>query len=280
MATCYRHPGRETGVSCSNCGRPICPDCMTATPVGMRCPECARDRTKVRRATSVGVGEEPVLTYVLIGINVAVALGAFLSGASATGGGGIGSSSLLADGAVSRFDVDQGDYWRLLTSGFLHTGLIHLLFNMFALYILGGMLEPAIGRLRFAIVYFVSLFAGSFGALLLTPDGATAGASGAIFGLMGAVVIVMRDRGINPMESGIGLWIGLNLLITFTIPGISIGGHLGGLAGGALAALIFVELSRRVRAPESLTSLLAGAIGVIAIAGAIAVSSGAAAGFA
>ncbi|HEX2161750.1 MAG TPA: rhomboid family intramembrane serine protease [Thermoleophilaceae bacterium] len=280
MADCYRHPGRETGVSCSNCGRPICPDCMTATPVGMRCPECARDRTKVRRAASVGVGEDPMLTYVLIGINVAVALGAFLSGASATGGGGIGSSSLLADGAVSRFHVDQGDYWRLLTSGFLHTGLIHLLFNMFALYILGGMLEPAIGRLRFAIVYFVSLFAGSFGALLLTPDGATAGASGAIFGLMGAAVIVMRDRGINPMESGIGLWIGLNLLITFTIPGISIGGHIGGLIGGALAALVFVELAGRMRASDRLTSLIVGAIGVIAIAGAIAISSGAAAGFA
>ena len=252
---------------------------MTATPVGMRCPECARDRTKARRATSVGVGEEPVLTYVLIGINVAVALGGFLSGASATGGG-IGSSSLIADGAVSRFTVDQGDYWRLLTSGFLHSGFLHLLFNMFALYILGGMLEPAIGRVKFAIVYFVSLFAGAFGALLLTPDGYTVGASGAIFGLMGAVVIVMRQRGINPMESGIGLWIGLNLLITFTIPGISIGGHLGGLVGGALAALIFVEVASRVKASDSLTTLIAGALGVIAIAGAIAVSSGAAAGFA
>ena len=226
------------------------------------------------------VTDEPTLTYILIGINVAIALGAFLSGASTTGGGGIGGSSLVADGAVSRFAVDQGEYWRLLTSGFLHTGIFHLLFNMFALYILGGMLEPAIGRLKFALVYFVSLFAGSFGALLLTPDGATAGASGAIFGLMGAAVIVMRDRGINPMESGIALWIGLNLLITFTIPGISIGGHIGGLVGGAVVALIFTEVAGRMRAPESLTSLLAGAIGVVAIAGAIAVSSGAAAGFA
>jgi membrane associated rhomboid family serine protease len=253
---------------------------MTASPVGMRCPECARDRTKARRASSVGVGEEPVLTYILIGVNVAIALGAFLSGSSATGGGGIGSSSLLSEGAVSRFAIDQGEYWRLLTSGFLHTGLIHLLFNMFALYILGGMVEPAIGRLKFAIVYFVSLFAGSFGALLVTPDAATAGASGAIFGLMGAAVIVMRDRGINPMESGIGLWIGLNLLITFTIPGISIGGHIGGLIGGALAALVFVEVAGRAKAPQSLVSLLAGAIGVVAIAAAIAVSDGAASGFA
>jgi membrane associated rhomboid family serine protease len=279
VAICYRHPGRETGVSCSNCGRPICPDCMTTTSVGMRCPECASQRTDVRRVGAAGVGEEPILTYVLIGINVAVALGAFMSGASATGGGGIGQSSLLADGSVSRFAIDQGDYWRLLTSGFLHTGLLHLLFNMFALYVLGGMLEPAIGRLRFAIVYFVSLFAGSFGALLFEADAATAGASGAIFGLMGAAVIVMRDRGINPMESGIAVWIGLNLLITFTIPGISIGGHLGGLVGGLLAALVFTEVVSRLRMSESLGMLLAGAIGVVAIAGAIAVSAGSASGF-
>ena len=114
--------------------------------------------------------------------------------------------------------------------------MIHLLFNMFGLYILGGLLEPAIGRLRFGIIYFVSLLAGSFGALLLEPTAPTVGASGAIFGLMGAAVVVMRNRGINPMESGIGLWIGLNLLITFTIPNISIGGHIGGLIGGAVAA--------------------------------------------
>jgi len=217
-----------------------------------------------------------MLTYVLIGVNVLVALGAFLSGASATGGGGIGSSSLLADGSVSRYAIDQGEYWRLLTAGFLHTGMIHLLFNMFALYILGGMLEPAIGRLRFGVIYFVSLLAGSFGALLFEPTAATAGASGAIFGLMGAAVIVMRDRGVNPMESGIGLWIGLNLLITFTIPGISIGGHIGGLIGGVLAALVFTEVAGRLRASASLATLLAAAIGVISIAGAIVVSGSAA----
>jgi membrane associated rhomboid family serine protease len=241
----------------------------------MRCPECASQRADVRSARTAGVGEEPVLTYVLIGINVLIALGAFLSGASATGGGGIASSSLLADGSVSRSAIDQGEYWRLLTSGFLHTGMLHLLFNMFALYILGGMLEPAIGRLKFGIVYFVSLFAGSFGALLFEPTAATAGASGAIFGLMGAAVIVMRHRGINPMESGIALWIGLNLLITFTIPGISIGGHLGGLIGGALAAIALTEAVSRLNLSESLGSLLAVAVGVIAIAGAIVVSAGA-----
>jgi membrane associated rhomboid family serine protease len=247
---------------------------MTSTSVGMRCPECARQKTSVKRVGAAGIGEDPVLTYVLIGINVLVALGAFMSGASATGGGGIGSSSLLADGSVSRLAIDQGEYWRLVTAGFLHTGMLHLVFNMFALYVLGGMLEPAIGRLRFGVIYFVSLLAGSFGALLMEPTLPTAGASGAIFGLMGAAVIVMRDRGVNPMESGIGLWIGINLLFTFTIPNISIGGHIGGLVGGVLAALAFTEIPRRVRTPAGIPTLLAAAVGVLAIAGSIAVSAG------
>ena len=272
MQTCYRHSGRETGVSCSNCGRPICPDCMTPTSVGMRCPECSSQRTKVKTMASV---TEPVLTYILIGINVVVAIGVLLSGASASGGG-LGGSSLLTDGSVSRFTVGDGEVWRVLTAGFLHSGFIHLAFNMYILYILGGMLEPAIGRLRFAVIYFVSLLAGSFGALLLEPTAATVGASGAVFGLMAAAVVVMRNRGTNPMESGLPLLIGINLLITFVVPDISIGGHLGGLAGGALAAILLFELPDRVRVPSVVPTLLAGVIGVVAIAGSIAVSSSAA----
>ena len=114
---------------------------------------------------------------------------------------------------------------------------------------------------------------------MFEPTAATAGASGAIFGLMGAAVVIMRNRGINPMESGIGLWIGLNLLITFTIPGISIGGHIGGLVGGLLVALLFTEVASRLRPSDSLLTLVAAAIGVIAIAGAILISEGAASGF-
>ena len=179
----------------------------------------------------------------LIGINVAVALGAF---AQRRQRDRRRRARLVA--ARRRLGLArrrrQGDYWRIVTAGFLHTGMIHLLFNMFGLYILGGLLEPAVGRLRFGIIYFVSLLAGSFGALLLEPTAPTVGASGAIFGLMGAAVVVMRNRGINPMESGLGLWIGLNLLITFTIPNISIGGHIGGLIGGAVAAVIMFDLPR------------------------------------
>ena len=269
MEACYRHPNRETGVRCSNCERPICPDCMTTTPVGMRCPECARQRTSVHTIRS-STGE-PALTYLLIGLNVLVGLGAVLGGASASGGS-IGGSRLIAEGAVSSFTIEQGEYWRLLTAGFLHAGFFHLFFNMFSLYILGGMLEPAIGRLRFALIYFVSLLAGSFGALLVEPDSLTVGASGAIFGLMGAAVIVMRNRGISLMESGLGIWIGLNLLITFTVPNISIGGHIGGLVGGGLAALILFDLRDSVRLPDAAPALLCAGLGAAAVVGSIVVA--------
>lgn len=275
MQTCYRHTDRETGVSCSNCGRAICPECMTSTSVGMRCPECSKQKTKVR---SVGSSGDPTVTYALIGINVAVALGSFLSGASATGGG-LGASSITTEGWLARPLIEQHEYWRLITAGFLHGGPLHLLFNMFGLYILGGLLEPAIGRSRFAILYFVSLLAGSFGALLLEPNAPTVGASGAVFGLMGAAVVFMRTRGMNPMESGLGLWIGLNLLITFTIPNISIGGHVGGLLGGALAAFVMFDLRDRVRLPQAVPMLLAGAIGVLAVVGSIVVSASSTATF-
>jgi membrane associated rhomboid family serine protease len=271
MEACYRHPNRETGVRCSNCERPICTDCMTATPVGMRCPECARQRQRVVRTVRSST-DEPVLTYVLIGINVVVALGALLGGASATGGGGLGGSTLLVDGSVSRATIADGDYYRLLTAGFLHAGFFHLLFNMLSLYILGSILEPAVGKLRFALIYFVSLLAGSFGALLVEADSPTVGASGAIFGLMAATAIVLRNRGMSIMESGLGIWIVLNLVITFTVPNISIGGHVGGLIGGAVCALLLFDLRDRVRLPDAVPAALCAGLGALTVVGSIAVA--------
>ena len=215
--------------------------------------------------------DQPVLTYILIGICVVAYIGQVAGGASAASGG-FGGSTLLVNGAVSGPAIADGEYWRLLTAGFLHAGFFHLLFNMFSLWILGTMLEPAIGQLRFGLIYVVSLLAGSFGALLIEPDSLTVGASGGIFGLMGAAVVVMRNRGINPMESGLGLWIGLNLLITFTVPHVSIGGHIGGLIGGALAALVLFDLRDVVRVPPMLANTLCVALGVTAIAGSIAVA--------
>ena len=244
---------------------------MTTTSVGMRCPECARQKTQVRTVRSGA--DAPVLTYILIGICVVAYIGGTAGGGSFTGSG-LGGSTLLTEGALSRAAIADGEYWRLLTAGFLHAGFFHLLFNMFSLYILGSMLEPAIGRGRFALIYFVSLLAGSFGALLVETNlnALTVGASGAIFGLMSAAVIVMRNRGINPMESGLGLWIGLNLLLTFTIPNISIGGHIGGLIGGALAALVLFDLGDVARVPAAALNAICVAIGVAAAVGSVLVA--------
>lgn len=271
METCYRHPGRETGVSCSNCGRPICPECMTASPVGMRCPECAPGPTRTQKAAAALDTETPYLTYILIGLCVMVEL-AVLMGGSAVAGGGVLASPLGQDGALFGPAVADGDVWRLVTSGFLHSGLFHLGINMFILWMLGSMLEPAIGRVQFGVLYFVSMLCGSFGVLLLSPTSPTVGASGAVFGLMSAAVVYMRYRGIDPMASGLPIWIGLNLIITFTVPQISIGGHLGGLVGGALVALVMFELPRAVRSlPRQVPTLMAAGIGVVAVAGSLTV---------
>ena len=241
---------------------------MTPTPVGMRCPECSRQRTRVTTAQTFMRGATPVVTYALIAINVVVE-GIVL----ATGGdlAGVGSSKLVTDGALSRVTVADGDVYRLVTSGFLHAGLIHLAFNMFILYMLGNMLEPVVGRLRFAILYFVSLLAGSFGALVAQPHGLTLGASGAVFGIAGAAVVVLRHRGVNPMESGLGFFILLNLLFSLR-PGVSVGGHIGGLIGGAVAAWLMYYVPQRVRMPAAVALVLSAALGGAAVAGSIAIA--------
>jgi membrane associated rhomboid family serine protease len=242
---------------------------MTPTPVGMRCPECSRQRTKVRTAQTLT--DAPTLTYVIIGICVALQLGQSLTGGGALGGS-LGGSEIFARGALYGPAVANGEVWRLVTGGFLHAGLIHLLFNMYALYILGSMLEPAIGRLRFALIYFVALLSGSFGALLVTPNSPTVGASGAVFGLMGAAIAIMRNRGIDPMASGLPFWLGLNLVLTFGLSGLSIGGHIGGLIGGTLAAVLMFDLPQRLRVPDIGATVLAGALGVAAVVGSLAVA--------
>jgi membrane associated rhomboid family serine protease len=239
MATCYRHPDRETGVACSNCGRPICPDCMTPTPVGMRCPECASQRTKVKTGTAAfgRAGTLPA-TYALIAINVV----AFLA-EIATGSGGL----LSANGSVvdnfTTFGpaIADGEWYRIVTGGFLHYGLIHIGFNMYALYILGQLLEPAFGRARFLTLYFASLLSGSLGAVLISPDSHTAGASGAIFGLFTAAFIIARGRRLDAIATQLGFLLLINFAFTFGVKGISIGGHLFGAAAGLLCGLLILE---------------------------------------
>jgi membrane associated rhomboid family serine protease len=271
--TCYRHPSRETGVSCSNCGRPICPDCMTPTPVGMRCPECARDRTRVTRGA---VGEASLLarapaTFILIAVNVV----AFLAEVG-TGHGGVGTvtSSLIAEFGLYGPSVANGEWYRLLTSAFLHAGLFHIAGNMILLFFVGRILEPGIGTPRFVLLYFVSLFAGSFGALLLSPHALSIGASGAVFGVLAATFVIARGRGVDALASSAGVLILLNLAFSFSVPGVSIGAHLGGLVGGGLCALFILAGDRGMLGEQRLAmELLAmAAIGFFSIASAIAVA--------
>lgn len=256
--TCYRHPDRRTGVGCQRCGRPICPACMTQASVGYHCPECLKAHGQ--RQPALGSLRDPIATKVLIGLNVAVYVAVGLAG----GGQGlwslpaseladrlvlIGGVELAAPGQPSflapGLGVAEGEWWRLVSGGFLHAGVIHLGMNMLLLWLLGSMMEPVLGRARFVALYTASLLAGSMGVLLVDPTTSTVGASGAIFGLMGAAVALQRSRGIDPWQSGLGGLILINVLITFTIPGISVGGHLGGLVGGLVAGLAMFEVEKR-----------------------------------
>jgi membrane associated rhomboid family serine protease len=260
---CYRHPNRETLVSCSECGRPICEECMTFAPVGIRCPEhsgqpqgAQRLTQGVRRASFEGAGS--LVTKILIGINVGVYLLELAMGGQVNGTG----NRIYENGALYGPLVAAGDWWRLFTAMFLHYGPIHLAFNMLALWFFGGAVEQAIGRSRYLLVYIVSGLAGSAGALVFTPNSVTVGASGAIFGILGAALVLERQRNYVLGGGAIGIIV-LNLVFTFAIPGISIGGHLGGLFGGALCMLALSRFGR-THAIYGRPGLL-GILGVVAI---------------
>jgi membrane associated rhomboid family serine protease len=246
---------------------------MTPTSVGMRCPECARERTKVKTVRSRP--SAPLVTQILIAINVAVFIGETASGTPLGGVGSSGYGTLFTKGALfGPYVVHLHEYYRLLTAGFLHDGLIHIAFNMLFLFFMGPMLEPAIGRLNFCVVYFVSLLAGSFGALLFSPGLPTVGASGACFGVLGALIVVAHYRGISIWQSGLGLTLLINIVFSLSVSGISIGGHLGGVVGGAICGWLIVQLGerRRMQAAAIAACLVVAALSVI---GAIAVAGGA-----
>ena len=220
-----------TGRHCTRCDRPACNDCLVQAAVGSQCIDCVRrarpplaERLRRRNAA------EPVLaTRALVGMNIAV----FLWTVSGGSGFGTGINRRQIDIGLSKVFLQDGEMWRVVSSGFLHFGLLHLGMNMLLLWQLGGLLEPALGRTRFLMLYLASLTGGALGAILLSPDALTGGASGAVFGLMGATAVALMHRGINPMRTGIGTTLVLNLLITFAVPGISVGGHLGGVLAGA-----------------------------------------------
>jgi membrane associated rhomboid family serine protease len=268
---CYRHPDRETGVSCSECGRGICPDCMVFAPVGIRCPEhagvaqgAARVTTGVRKAAYEGTGA--LVTKSLIALNVLVFLANLAqgSGFSQTSGSIFEKGALFIASPFYPGGLADGEWWRLLSAAFLHGSIIHLAMNMFVLWFVGAPVEQAIGRGRFLALYVVSGLAGSAGALLFSPGAVTVGASGAIFGILGAALVLEWQRSYVLGGSALGLIV-VNLVITFAIPNISVGGHLGGLVGGALCMFALSRFGR--------THAVYGRPGLVGVAGVLAVGA-------
>ncbi|MFY8238363.1 MAG: rhomboid family intramembrane serine protease, partial [Ilumatobacteraceae bacterium] len=232
---CTRHPDVATGRHCTRCDRPACSQCLTQADIGSLCAECLR-RAKPATRERIrfwNAAQSVLVTRVIIGLNAVIFVWVLFGSDRYIGGGVINGREL--DMALSQFFIDDGEWYRLISSGFLHFGLFHVGMNMFLLWQLGVLLEPALGRARFALLYFVSMLGGAVGALVLSPNALTGGASGAVFGLMAAASVGLQQRGVNPLKTGIGATLILNLLITFTIPGISIGGHLGGALMGAAA---------------------------------------------
>jgi membrane associated rhomboid family serine protease len=216
---------------------------MTPTPVGMRCPECMGQRTRVVQnptgtPTALSLGGFPA-TVILIAINVIVYLVEVMKGSG--GLGELGIQTIYEMGGLWGPAVHEGGHWwRIFTSGFVHVSIFHIGFNMLLLYFMGRLLEPAIGTLRFTVIYFVCLVAGSFCALWFSPDTVSAGASGAIFGILGATFMVARGRNLEQIVGQLGFLIVFNLFFTFADGSISIGAHVGGLVAGVLCGLLIV----------------------------------------
>ena len=241
---CYRHPDRQSFIICQRCGRTVCSECQTQAAVGVHCPECVRDArqsaprvkpvavTRIRssmRSTS-GV---PVVTYSLIGINLALYLATWVSGGA------------LYQALAYWPPLTASEPWRMITSAFMHSpsSILHILFNMFSLFIFGPIIENLVGRGRFITLYLLAALGGSVGVLLLSPGSVVVGASGAIFGLLGAFFVIQRRLGGNSMQ--LLVVVGLNLVLGFIVPGVAWQAHLGGLIVGAGVAAIYTATRRR-----------------------------------
>ncbi|OJF12755.1 rhomboid family intramembrane serine protease [Couchioplanes caeruleus] len=270
VPVCYRHPSKETYVRCARCERPICPDCMNEASVGHQCPECVAEGRRTQRSarTAFGgsaAGRSGTATKVLVGINVFVMIASIMSGgANAVAGGGWGGL-LGSDTPLTRWgavlggavygpagDVDvhgiagNGEWYRLITAMFLHYGVLHLLMNMYALWILGRDLERALGPLRFVGLYALAGLGGNVAAYVFSPPNqSTAGASTAVFGLMAAIFVLLKRLKLS--VAPILPVIVINVIFTFAVTGVSIAGHLGGLLTGAVVAAILAYAPRAKR---------------------------------
>ena len=279
VPTCYRHPDREAYIKCQRCGRVICPDCMRDSAVGFQCPECVKEGSRATRSGRTAYGglrptNAGITSMVIIAINIA-GLGASLSPPADTAARSWSGSSCDRRGcAWSRRasstatachalgvapccpGVADGAYWQLVTSTFSHVAIWHLGFNMLAIWVLGPQLELAIGRTRFIALFLLSGLAGSTLVYWVGPEYTrfgTLGASGAVFGLMGALLVIAYKVKADVQQ--ILIWIGINAVLTFTIPNISWQGHLGGLLGGMLIAAILVYAPRQRRTQVQVVGL-------------------------
>ena len=265
-ATCYRHTDRQGGVRCQRCDRNICPDCMITASVGFHCPECVGNARRSNRVERNPFSFDPLVVKSLIIMNVIL----FVVGAGM--GDGI-QGQISSEGLIIRGGLFSGfpDWYRVITSGFLHYGFVHLAFNMYALWLLGPSFERTLGRFRFSLFYFSAVITGSFGAMLWSPNSLTVGASGAIFGLLGLATVAQRSSGYSIWRSGLGMILLLNFVLTFTVSSISVGGHLGGFAAGLIIGWMVFDLPKRVQMPkylpETVIILLSGAcyLGTLAI---------------
>jgi membrane associated rhomboid family serine protease len=249
--TCFRHPGRETYVSCVRCGRPACPDCLRSAAVGQQCVECIREGNKGSRPARTVLGgraaANAVVTWTLVALNVAFYLTEWVYPKIVDDLSMIGNATLTAGGPL--VGVADGQWYRLISNAFLHEpglsgfGPAHIIFNMWALIFVGPALERLLGRLRFLTVYLVSALGGSVLYYLVGPPNVEAlGASGAIFGLFGAWFVLSRRLGLDNRQ--IVTLIVLNLVISFAVPGIAWQAHVGGLVAGALLTAAYAYAPR------------------------------------
>lgn len=269
VPTCFRHPERETYVRCTRCDKSICPDCMRAASVGFHCVDCVAEGSRSVRPTRTTFGGRaaaaPYATWILLGA-IALCFLAQQLDSQLTYQFGMLGANVLPSGAVG--GVAVGEWYRLLTSAFLHAGWMHLLFNGLALYIVGPQLERLLGHSRYLALWVLSALGGSVLSYLVVPDQLSVGASGAIFGLFGATFVIGRRLGVDTRFI-VGL-IGINLLITFIVPNISWTAHIGGLVSGTLLALVYAYLPRgsargrrRDRARTIMHSVLTGGYAVL-----------------
>ena len=248
---CFRHPDRVSYVKCTRCARPICPDCMISASVGFQCPDCVHGAaaSAPRLKTSVGapVVEKPTVTYVLIGINVIAFLLMVVSGIDqAATQWGMFPPSIAID----------NEWWRLVTSAFLHGGWLHIAFNMYVLYALGPSLERVLGHSRYLVLYLMAALGGAVCSYAFSDVmTVSVGASGAIFGLMGALVVAGRKLRYDITQ--VLILLAVNFAIGFLAPGVDWRAHVGGLVVGAAVAAIFVLPPARVRMPAQVLGILA-----------------------